>query len=179
MMKKDASKLTKRFLRNPKDRRENVSMSDGINLGLGTAEYKELRRDRAGIDEIAQEKLKLKNAGLRPSDSDKDYNNVDEDHLERREKLATEPLAREVKRESRDNKRLSTTKRVVSNQVLKSADSERIVDKMAEQAAQTETKEDDKFVKRRLPKVLAKDIYNEGVSRDEFYPGQSTLEKYM
>ena len=96
-----------------------------------------------------------------------------------RKKMAQEPEVMQVNRERKDNMRLSTTKRVVSNQILKSAQSKNISDIASKEAAKTEGLEDDKFVKRRLPKMIEQDVYNEGESLDDFYPGSSVLNKYM
>ena len=74
---------------------------------------------------------------------------------------------------------LSTGERVVSHEVRKGIAAERVLDHAEAIAAHTETKEDDKFVSRRLPKELTEAVYDEGKGVEDIYPGMSTLEKYM
>lgn len=166
----------KKFLRKKKDNRENSSKSDGIHLDLGSSEYRERVRDLQNIDEKKQEDVKLKEKGLREMD---DIQEFSKDQADYREKMAKEPEVMSLSREQKDNMRLSSTERVVSNQILKSTQRDNVVHKASQEAAKTETLEDDKFVKRRLPKMIDESVYNEGESLDDFYPGQSTLEKYM
>lgn len=170
------NRLGKKYLRKPKDDCINSSKSDGAHLGLGSNEYRERVRDLKGIDEKEQENVKLEEKGLRQMDDVKSFS-VEEEMY--RKQMAAEPEVMQIKREQKDNMRLSDTKRLVSNQILKSAQAKNVSDKAAREAAKTESKEDDKFVHRRLPKMIEQSIYNEGESLDDFYPGKSTLEKYM
>lgn len=166
----------KKYLRKRKDNRENSSKSDGINLGLGSNEYRERVRDLQDIDEKEQEDVKKSEKGIRQMDDIKEFSPEEDTY---RKKMAQEPEVMQVAREQKDNMRLSTTKRVVSNQILKSAQADNVSHVASREAAKTEGLEDDKFVKRRLPKMIEEDVYDEGESLDDFYPGSSVLDKYM
>ena len=48
-----------------------------------------------------------------------------------------------------------------------------------EEAEKTIETDDDEKVRRVLPNVLENDVYNEGVTEDDFYPGSKTLNKYL
>ena len=46
-------------------------------------------------------------------------------------------------------------------------------------AAQTETLEDNNFVKREIPKLVKEKVEDNQASVEDIYPGMRTLEKYM
>lgn len=168
--------LGKKFLRKHDDDRANSSKSDGANLALGSSEYRERVRDLQNIDEKTQDDLKVKARAEIKMEEPKPYC---VEHEQRREALANEPEKMSVERDKQDNMRLSTGERGVSHQILKSAQAQNVADIASKEAAKTETQEDDKFVHRRLPKMIEKDVYDEGKSLDDFYPGSSVLDKYM
>lgn len=169
-------KLNNWYLAKKKKNQENTSKADGINLDPSSNEYRERVRDLKGIDELEQEDIKLSERktkvldDVRPSKKEKEFYQV---------KVEKEPEIRELERVNRDKMRLSSTQRAVSHQILKAGQTA-VLEKIAtREAAKTEDTLDDKFVKRQLPKELLKDIYDEGKSLDDFYPGSSVLDKYM
>ena len=155
---------------------ENTSRAGGASLALGSTEYKEFVRDRNGMDEFEQEKARLDEAELRKSDK---FSKDDKWHLGRRKELASFGSELRESRERVDEDRLSTAERKVSHQVRKSLLVDDAQSAAAKLAASTETTKDDKIVKRRLPKQLKEDVYDDSVEDDDFFPGMSALKKYM
>ena len=151
--------------------RENASRSDGASLALGSTEY----RERVA-DEFEQERHKLAGAGLRRTEAFTPTDKRAEAHDE-----MVGRHAEEIRERFEDDGYgvLSTGERVVSHEVRKGIAAERVLDHAEAIAAHTETKADDKFVSRRLPKELTEAVYDEGKGVEDIYPGMSTLEKYM
>lgn len=156
--------------------RENASRSDGASLALGSTEYRERVADLKGMDEFEQERHKLADAGLRRTEAFTPTDKRAEAHDE-----MVGRHAEEIRERFEDDGYgvLSTSERVVSHEVRKGIAAERVLDHAEAVAAHTETKEDDKFVSRRLPKELKEAVYDEGKGVEDIYPGMSTLEKYM
>lgn len=156
--------------------RENASRSDGTSLAMGTAEYRERVADLKGMDEFEQERQELDDAGFRQT---KEFTETDE-RSEAHDEMVGE-LAEDMRERYRDDNYgvLTTGERVVSHEIQKSVVAEKAIRHAAAQAAQTETREDDKFVERRLPHELKEAVYDEGKDSEDIYPGMSTLEKYM
>lgn len=156
---------------------EDTAKSDGASLAPGSAEYREYLRDQQGMDRFEQQKDERGAANLRSGDVITPKR--DEWHEEKAEKLAQEPVDRRAERAREDDGRLSIAERKVSHQIRKDLYKGDVVRKAAARAEQTESKKDDKAVKRRLPKDLEKQIYDDGVQDDEFYPGAKVFKKYF
>lgn len=159
-----------------RDNREATSRSDGASLALGSTEYRERVADLAGMDEFEQERQALDAAGLRRS---KEFTPEDK-HAAKHDSMVGE-FADGLKEafESADMGMLTTSERKVSHEIRKSALVDKAVSHAREVAEQTEDKKDDKFVRRRLPKMLDDNVYDEGKDEEDIYPGMSTLNKYM
>ena len=155
---------------------ENTSKAGGASLALGSAEHKEFVRDLKGMDEFEQERAELEESGFR---KDSEFSEDDKWHQERRKELASYGGELRTNSEKVDESRLSTAERKVSHQVRKSILVDDAQALAAKRASATETTKDDKIVKRRLPKQLEKDVYNDSVEDDDFFPGMSSLNKYM
>lgn len=156
---------------------EDTAKADGASLAPGSSEYREYLRDQQGMDSFEQEKYERSKAYSRSGDvitPDKD-----EWHEEQAQELANEPVERRAERAREGDGRLSTAERKVSHQIRKNLYKDDVVRMASARAERTETKEDDKAVKRRLPKDLEKQIYDDGVQDDEFYPGAKVLKKYL
>lgn len=168
--------MGKRFIRKTDDKRENNAKADGAHLGMGSSEYRERVLDLQGIDEKQQEEVKLGEKGLRQKEVIPEFN---PEQIQYRKEQAELVEKQEKARVATDEKHFTATERAVSHQILKDVQAPHLEKTAEGHAAQTETEEDDHFVKRRLPKLLQEDVYNEGVSLDDFYPGSKTLEKYL
>lgn len=151
-------------------------MSGGSSLALGSPEYKERQRDLQGIDEKTQERVKRADAGLIKINEIKNYDKTHKALSELNEKI---PEMLRLVKSRETQKRMSPTQRKVSHEILKMSVQDEIEKQGRKQALETETKEDDDKIKRRLPKLLKSQVYNEGVSYDDFYPGKNTIEKYL
>lgn len=160
----------------PSDARENVSRADGASLALGSTEYRERVADLRGMDEFEQERDRLAQAGLRKA---KDFSSTDERAKAHDEMVSRHADQMRERFEDDDYGVLSTGERVVSHEIKKSAVADKAYKRAQAIAAETESKEDDKFVARRLPRELDRAVYDEGKDDDDIYPGMSTLNKYM
>lgn len=156
--------------------RENSSRSDGASLALGSTEYRERVADLKGMDEFEQERHKLADAGLRKTEAFTPTDKRAEAHDE-----MVGRHAEEIRERFEDDGYgvLSTGERVVSHEVRKGIAAERALGHAEAIASRTETKADDRYVSRRLPKGLKEAVYDEGKDDEDIYPGMSTLEKYM
>lgn len=150
--------------------------ADGANLGLGSAEYREMMYDRQGLDEFEQREMRLSDAQLRQREV---VQEGDVWHDTRATRLASEPQVRSEAREAKDSERLSTTERNVQNQVRKLSVERAVMERARDMADATETASDDVQVERRMPSILEEQVYDEGTTYDDFYPGAKTLNKYM
>lgn len=176
MSKKKRKRLPSKSTERPKEHWEDSRMGDGISLEQGSAEYKERVRDLQGINEHEQERVKKTEDRLKKKYDLKEY---DEDHKELVERNEKIPRAIRDKLKKENSKRMSTTERNVSNQVYKASKKKAVMNRGRKEARKTETKDDDKRIERRLPKTLDRQIYDEGVSRDDYYPGMKTIEKFL
>jgi hypothetical protein len=156
---------------------ENTAKSDGASLAPGSSEYREYLRDHQGMDRFEQQKYERNKAYHRSGDVITPEK--DEWHEEMAQKLAGELAKRRVMRDMDEDGRLSTAERKVSHQIRKNLHKGDVERMAAKRAAQTPSPEDDKAVKRRLPKDLDKLVYDDGVEDDEFYPGAKVLNKYF
>lgn len=156
---------------------EDTSKADGASLAPGSAEYREYLRDQQGMDRFEQQKDERGAVYLRSGDVITPKR--DEWHEEKAEELAQEPVDRRAERIRTEDGRLSTAERKVSHQIRKDLYKDDVVRKAAVRAELTESKKDDKAVKRRLPKDLERQIYDDGVQDDEFYPGNKVMRKYF
>lgn len=156
---------------------EDTAKADGASLAPGSAEYREYLRDQQGMDRFEQQKYERNAAYLRSGDVITPKK--DEWHEQKAEELAQEPVDRRAERIRTEDGRLSTAERKVSHQIRKDLYKDDVVRKAAARAELTETKKDDRAVKRRLPRDLEKQIYDDGVQDDEFYPGSKVLKKYF
>lgn len=155
---------------------ENTSKAGGASLALGSTEYKEFVRDRKGMNEFEQEREQLSDAGLRKSDG---FSKDDKHYAKRRNELAGFGAELKQEREQSGDGRLSTGERKVSSQVRKSLLVDDAQAAAMRRAEATETTKDDVIVKRRLPKQLKEDVYDDSVQDDDMFPGMSALKKYM
>lgn len=156
---------------------EDTAKADGASLAPGSAEYREYLRDQQGMDRFEQQKAERSKAYRRSGDVITPEK--DEWHEEKAQALAAEPVKRRDERAREDDGRLSTAERKVSHQIRKNLYKDDVVRMASAIAEHTDSKEDDKAVKRRLPKDLEKQIYDDGVQDDEFYPGAKVLKKYF
>ena len=104
---------------------------------------------------------------------------IDEWHQQRAQELAQEPARRKAARMRENDGRLSTAERKISHQIRKDLYKDDVMQMAEAKAAKTPSKDDDKIVARRLPKELEKQIYDDGVQDDDFYPGAKLLNKYF
>lgn len=156
---------------------EDTAKADGASLAPGSAEYREYLRDKENMDEFEQQKFERSRAYGRSGDVITP--NIDKWHEEKAKELANEPVERRDERLKEDDGRLSTAERKVSHQIRKDLYKDDVVRMAARRVEHTDTKEDDKAVKRRLPKDLEKQVYDDGIQDDEFYPGAKILKKYF
>lgn len=156
---------------------EDTAKADGASLAPGSSEYREYLRDHQGMDRFEQQKYERGKAYRRSGDVITPEK--DEWHEEKARELANAPVERRVERSRENDGRLSTAERKVSHQIRKNLYKDDVVRLASKRAERTASKEDDKAVKRRLPKDLEKQIYDDGVQDDEFYPGAKVLKKYF
>lgn len=156
---------------------ENTAKADGASLAPGSSEYREYLRDHKGMDRFEQQKAERSEAYQRSGDVITPEK--DEWHEKKAQALAKEPVERREARVRENDGRLSTAERKVSHQIRKNLYKDDVVRMASSMAERTLSKEDDKAVKRRLPKDLEKQIYDDGVQDDEFYPGGKILKKYF
>lgn len=159
-----------------RDTGENTTKSDGANLGMGSSEYREMVADRSGLDEFEQEEAKLAEAGLRQNDEQPE---ADKWHEDRAKAAAEAPAKASEARATKDAERLSTTERNVQNQIRKMSMRGGIIARGLEMAEATDSPDDDKKMRRRLPKALDEQTYNEGASYDDYYPGSRTIKRFL
>lgn len=156
---------------------ENDAKASGSNLAPGSAEYREYLMDKKGLDEFEQEVI------LRNTNSSRSQDNIDPKkdkwHNEREATLASEPVIRREARERSGGGMLSTAERKASHQIRKMYLKDDVEALALSRAQKTESLEDDKAVQRRLPKELDKQIYDDGIQDDDFYPGAKILNKYV
>lgn len=159
--------------RNRKSDNENTTKSDGASLAMGSSEYREMVADRKGMDEFDQKNVKLDKA------KSSKFSRKDDFHDELAKDNAD--FARDLNQNylELDSGQLSTAERDVSHQIRKAALTDATLKVARREAAKTETTADDKAVRRRLPKVLEEDVYNNDVTEDDYYPGYKTLSKFM
>ena len=150
--------------------------SDGASLEMGSSEYRERLRDLKGMDEHEQEKDKLADAGFRPKTEDRFETTERDAYDEGVENLREDMLRADA---NIGKGRLTDTQRNVSHQIRKSLYVSKIEENAREEAEKTIETDDDEKVRRVLPNVLENDVYNEGVTEDDFYPGSKTLNKYL
>ena len=150
--------------------------SDGASLEMGSSEYRERLRDLKGMDEHEQEKDKLADVGFRPKTEDRFETNERDAYDEGVENLREDMLRADA---NIGKGRLTDTQRNVSHQIRKSLYVSKIEENAREEAEKTIETDDDEKVRRVLPNVLENDVYNEGVTEDDFYPGSKTLNKYL
>lgn len=174
-VKAELEALRKRNRRRTID--ENTAKADGASLAPGSSEYREYLRDHQGMDRFEQEKSERGKVYQRSGDVITPEK--DEWHEEKAQELAKEPIERRVERAREGDGRLSTAERKVSHQIRKDLYKDDVVRMASAMAEKTASKEDDKAVKRRLPKDLEKQVYDDGVQDDEFYPGAKLLGKYF
>lgn len=155
---------------------ENTAKADGASLALGSSEYREYLRDHQGMDRFEQQKAERSKAYQRSGDVITP--DIDEWHQQRAQELAQEPARRKAARMREDDGRLSTAERKISHQIRKDLYKDDVMRMAEAKAAKTPSKDDDKIVARRLPKELEKQIYDDGVQDDDFYPGAKLLNKY-
>lgn len=159
---------------------EDSAKADGANLGIGSTEYREMIRDHQGMDEFEQDKqIKESRGGFKAKDWRGD---VDEFHQDREGRLAREASERVAEFERRGGGRLDTAGRKTVWQIRKDIAGKEARAAAEKDAAITPTVSDDKYVKRRLPKILEDAEYDDGVQEDEIddiYPGMKTLGKYL
>lgn len=155
---------------------DNTVKADGAHLGMGSSEYRERIADLQGLDEFEQREARLAEANIRMNDENPSYN------VEKAEEAQSNA---EIPKELRHQQRvlaamkLTPTERNVSNQIYKMSMKSEVETLGQKMAAKTEAEEDDLRMKRRLPKVLEEQVYDEGVSRDDYYPGMETIEKFL
>lgn len=150
--------------------------SDGASLEMGSSEYRERLRDLKGMDEHEQEKDKLAEAGFRPKTEDRFEKHEQDAYDENVENLREDMLRADA---NIGKGRLTDTQRNVSHQIRKSLYVSQIEENAREEAEKTIETDDDEKVRRVLPNVLENDVYNEGITEDDFYPGSKTLNKYL
>ena len=150
--------------------------SDGASLEMGSSEYRERLRDLKGMDAHQQEKDQLADAGFRPKTEDRFETNERDAYDENVENLREDMLRADA---NIGKGRLTDTQRNVSHQIRKSLYVSKIEGNAREEAEKTIETDDDEKVRRVLPNVLENDVYNEGVTEDDFYPGSKTLNKYL
>ena len=150
--------------------------SDGASLEMGSSEYRERLRDLKGMDEHEQEKDKLADAGFRPKTKDRFETTERDAYDENVENLREDMLRADA---NIGKGRLTDTQRNVSHQIRKSLYVSKIEENAREEAEKTIETDDDEKVRRVLPNVLENEIYNEGITEDDFYPGSKTLNKYL
>ena len=156
--------------------RANTSRSDGASLAMGSTEYRERVADLKGVDEQLQERQKLESAGFLSCD-DKSFSDKRREQYE--ENVSTHADVMYDEFADSGYGVLSTGERITNHTQRKSVAADIALKDAKRAAAKTETKKDDKFVERRLPKQLKESVYDEGKSVDDIYPGMSTLEKFM
>lgn len=150
--------------------------ADGASLEMGSSEYRERLRDLKGMDEHEQEKDKLADAGFRPKTEDR-FETVERDAYDENVENLREDMLRADANIGKG--RLTDTQRNVSHQIRKSLYVSKIEEHAREEAEKTIETDDDEKVRRVLPGVLENDVYNEGITEDDFYPGSKTLNKYL
>lgn len=150
--------------------------SDGASLEMGSSEYRERLRDLKGMDEHEQEKDKLAEAGFRPKTEDR-FEHVERDAYDENVENLREDMLRADANIGKG--RLTDTQRNVSHQIRKSLYVSKIEENAREEAEKTVETDDDEKVRRVLPTALENDVYNEGITEDDFYPGSKTLNKYL
>lgn len=150
--------------------------SDGASLEMGSSEYRERLRDLKGMDEHEQEKDKLADAGFRPKTEDRFETAERDAYDENVENLREDMLRADA---NIGQGRLTDTQRNVSHQIRKSLYVSKIEENAREAAEKTVETDDDEKVRHVLPQVLEDDVYNEGITEDDFYPGSKTLNKYL
>lgn len=155
---------------------ENTTKSDGSSLAMGSSEYKELIADKKGMDEFEQRAERLDDAGFRETEEFRD-----EDKWHEEQSALNAGVASGMYRDyvAANSKQLTPTERIVSRQTHKKVMKGEALKEAREAAAKTPEKDDDKAVRKYLPKALEKGVYDNGVTEDDFYPGSRRLNKYM
>lgn len=149
--------------------RENTSKSDGINLDLGSNEYRELLMDRSGIDEKDQDRARdyrvYDYKGHNQVEISKDYKKIDPGIVERH----VPP--------SRDSY-YAIKKNYDSNVNKKYAQREGILEAGQAKVLSTEIKDDDERYKKMADEMVGR-IHEESEPVADFYPGDGLLNKYL
>lgn len=154
---------------------ENTTKSDGSHLLPGSSEYRERVLDLKGVDEFEQERVKLDAAGLRRSAEIKETDAWHENEAKEAENWIAD---KQNLRLDSDGRRLRTAERSSQYQIRKMAERNKIVSDAQKAAAVTDSTEDDKKVKRRLPKELNESVYNNS-ELDLEGPGSKVFKKYI
>lgn len=166
---------------NMKDKKkinEDNRKSDGINLSLGSPEYREYVMDKKGIDEKVQENVKKSLNNSKRSDyynthsgkikskeeikSEKDLNNnkvddeIDKDLIKKEKGEAIEKDFESMVNNQIINKRLK--KRVMEDKILRDA---------KERVLETESLEDDKYVRKTFTKKLNDAVFDNSKDFDD------------
>lgn len=139
-----------------------------ISLQIGGAEYKEMIRDRMGIDEHEQEDVKLNKLRVEQAI---------EPELWREELEQRNATHGKVERENRSERVVSVGVQKYNKQVRKMDLIDDITPVAVAKAAQTETKSDDKKANNVVRRAVPELIYDDSVDADEFLP--TALRKYM
>lgn len=147
--------------------------SGGINLALGSDEYNEYIMDHKGIDEFQQDDIKLANANMRTPEV---VSEIDEDHAER-QKFIEDERAILLGEKQEDLNYFNDN--YVKRRGIKRRNVKNILKKGKERALLTETLEDDLFVEHNLPGILETDLHCEENTLEDFYYGDSLLDKYL
>lgn len=155
---------------------ENTTKSDGAHLGPGSSEYREMLRDRQGLDEKEQRNAKLEEMGHR---GDSDFKKEDEWHEAEAKEAAGIASGMYRSFEEANHNALTPTQRSVSYQIRKGVKTKATMANAERIAEGTESPDDDKFVERKMPKILEKEQYNDGVTEDDYYPGSKLINKYL
>lgn len=147
--------------------------SGGINLAPGSDEYNEYIMDHKDIDEFQQEDIKLANAKMR---SPEVVSEIDEVHAER-QKFIEDERAILLGEKQEDLNYFNDN--YVKRRGIKRRNIRNILKKGKERALLTETLEDDLFVEKNLPGILETDLHCEENTLEDFYYGDSLLDKYL
>jgi len=170
--------LSYRLIKKKSDfRDQHSSKADGASLELGSSEYNEYIRDKNDMNEHEQERDKLADGGYLQVDERLVHR--DDFHLEREEKLAKEPSTRVQEFIESGEGRLNRAEIQSRSRMEKILAGVKLEHELQRCAAQTETREDDNFVKREIPKLVKEKVEDNQASVEDIYPGMRALEKYM
>lgn len=133
-------------------------ITNGIHLEMGSGEYKEYLMDKKGIREIEQDRVKADKVDIEQAVKPEiDIEKKSEDF--------------DIKKSLEDEFSKNFTKDRIYKQIKKSANSKKVLKDAEIKASKTETKKDDEFVKKELPKEIKIKVYDPSVTKDdELYP---------